>query len=763
MPQTLNGVGTHYYGRKAALERPGTCPACRKPGTLTSYDTRLWFVILFIPIIPLGRKRIIDQCSRCRRHYAAPLAEWEASKRKAMEEGMRKALDRPQDFRAQAELHRTCLQFGEWEKADQIRERLKTEFPNEAQVALHLAFAESYRGNFEEAQRHLERAGELDPSIKQSAAGSELALPRKAAVPLRRKLAAWGLVGALVFIGLSIWDFYLSGHRSVHVVNGLAAPVTLNLPGVPECRVPGRSRVEISLPEGKHTARLGGAASGEIHIEVLSHFMARLFDSRLFVINPGGAAILIVEDTVYAKPGAASEQGSYSVHYGRPSWAFDSIDYPWKPFPPTITSKSESNFHKTRIYQYTDSPLNVFHSLSGDSRTDKALSFAEWAMDVFPEKAALLAAYTELGRQTQKERVLRWLKPRLPQKPVDVGVHRAYHDLSSDPERKALAGEYDALLKAEPGDSKILYLRGRLFPTLREAEAYFDRAIAADPKNTYARYARGYGRASEGRWKEALKDLEQASEEDPENSGFQELLFVVRLGLGQERELEKTLKIQVEKERKSNLFTICRLVSLLAWLGQREEALKWCEEFGRSLPPKDPQSASILSYVKCQAYYAAGDFAALEKESSRGGQTLLSAFQLQSLIEQGRLPEAEGYKSLSDQDPYTSLSLGIAWALQGNPAKAAEWRKKAIDRFERHGAGQGAIARLLSETRAPSLEALLSLDAPPPQKALLLTAFAQAFPDLSPEVRAQASLLNVSVSFPRHLVTRAIAALDGNR
>jgi len=56
MPVTYNGIGTHYYGKKNLEKRPGPCPHCNRAVELTSYDTRLWFVIFFIPVFPLGRK-----------------------------------------------------------------------------------------------------------------------------------------------------------------------------------------------------------------------------------------------------------------------------------------------------------------------------------------------------------------------------------------------------------------------------------------------------------------------------------------------------------------------------------------------------------------------------------------------------------------------------------------------------------------------------------------------------------------------------------
>src|SRR6266478_589740 len=70
MPTTYNGIGTHYYGKKNITKRPGPCPHCNRAVELTSYDTRLWFVIFFIPVFPLGRKRLLAYCPACTRHYA---------------------------------------------------------------------------------------------------------------------------------------------------------------------------------------------------------------------------------------------------------------------------------------------------------------------------------------------------------------------------------------------------------------------------------------------------------------------------------------------------------------------------------------------------------------------------------------------------------------------------------------------------------------------------------------------------------------------
>ena len=78
MPQRINGIGTSYLGKSNVLSRTGECEACRRGAHLTSYDTRLWFTFFFIPVIPLGKKRILDYCASCTTHRAVPLAEWAA-------------------------------------------------------------------------------------------------------------------------------------------------------------------------------------------------------------------------------------------------------------------------------------------------------------------------------------------------------------------------------------------------------------------------------------------------------------------------------------------------------------------------------------------------------------------------------------------------------------------------------------------------------------------------------------------------------------
>ena len=64
MPYTVNGIGTTYYGKKNLKSYQGRCEFCKRDGATQEYETIHWFVVVYVPIIPLGRKQIL-KLSNC--------------------------------------------------------------------------------------------------------------------------------------------------------------------------------------------------------------------------------------------------------------------------------------------------------------------------------------------------------------------------------------------------------------------------------------------------------------------------------------------------------------------------------------------------------------------------------------------------------------------------------------------------------------------------------------------------------------------------
>lgn len=100
MPYTLNGIGTWYYGKRERVEYFGTCSQCTAPGRLASYDTRLYFVIGYIPVLPLQRTHVLDDCPSCKRHLAMTLEGWQQALASAAE--AERAFDREPASREKA-------------------------------------------------------------------------------------------------------------------------------------------------------------------------------------------------------------------------------------------------------------------------------------------------------------------------------------------------------------------------------------------------------------------------------------------------------------------------------------------------------------------------------------------------------------------------------------------------------------------------------------------------------------------------------------
>lgn len=77
MTFTLNGIGTSYFRRRNLKIKAGVCSSCHRNVQLASYDTTKVFVVLFIPMIPLGEYHILDHCPSCTVHRAIPVKDWE--------------------------------------------------------------------------------------------------------------------------------------------------------------------------------------------------------------------------------------------------------------------------------------------------------------------------------------------------------------------------------------------------------------------------------------------------------------------------------------------------------------------------------------------------------------------------------------------------------------------------------------------------------------------------------------------------------------
>lgn len=162
MPYTLNGIGTHYYGRSNASARRGNCASCGKLANLTSYDTRECFCIIFIPIIPLTKYRIIDDCSSCRRHRRMKLEDFNAQLRGDVEPLRAAVAANPRNPEAREALVQQLIAFGLLADAESAARESVNAIPENAALNRQAGQILSMKGNLPDAAAFLERAVHFD-------------------------------------------------------------------------------------------------------------------------------------------------------------------------------------------------------------------------------------------------------------------------------------------------------------------------------------------------------------------------------------------------------------------------------------------------------------------------------------------------------------------------------------------------------------------------------------------------------------------------
>jgi tetratricopeptide (TPR) repeat protein len=158
MPHTINGIGTWYWGKRNILTRDAACEFCGSYRQLSSYDTTLYFTVLYIPLVPLGRKRVVNQCPGCTRHRAIPLKKWEAQKT----ESLMAAISAWQQDKSSAEKAKqamgVAIGFQDMTAFDDVAAAASQQFARDPEMQLFLGEAYDHFGRPEMADACYQRA-----------------------------------------------------------------------------------------------------------------------------------------------------------------------------------------------------------------------------------------------------------------------------------------------------------------------------------------------------------------------------------------------------------------------------------------------------------------------------------------------------------------------------------------------------------------------------------------------------------------------------
>ena len=193
MPHVVNGIGTWYYGKDNAHTTWGVCDSCRSVVDMKSYDTTKYFVIFFVPFFPLGSYRVLEECSRCKKHRLLKQKEWTRLKAESVREVLAELREDHTNEETVIKALETAVAFQDREIFAKVGDTIAAPMVDNHQVQAVLGRANEYFGKYDRAETAFRQSLRVkeDPAVREQLALLLMRTQRPAeAAPLLEHIAA---------------------------------------------------------------------------------------------------------------------------------------------------------------------------------------------------------------------------------------------------------------------------------------------------------------------------------------------------------------------------------------------------------------------------------------------------------------------------------------------------------------------------------------------------------------------------------------------
>lgn len=821
MPTVVNGIGTWYYGKRRIHTLKGTCEFCGSQTDLVSYDTTLFFVVIFVPVIPLGQRRILQQCAVCQKHRVLSLARWEEAKerdgsdlleklrsdphnRDAIMQAIGFALayqdeplfnnvvetlagERTDDAAIQGQLGDAYAYFARWPQAEQayrnslavvdnevFREQLawallKQDRPDEARPYLQHVIDKRKRDSagmvyflvkgYQAQGRHEEALAimdERDQAFPDWAALKEYQQQRKASTRYRGtqkrirsdflqekgktgyREGSWTarlpkIIAALVLLGLlGLYlgsAFWIGQARKVYLVNGTGKDYTVVIAGK-DFNLPPHAAFPVRLPEGDVQVAFKDAKLElpPVQGRIASSFWTRPFVGRTFVINPDQSAIILEEETFYAKINPPTGAPAV-VHFGHAFYDMPAVDYEFQNFPHTIQVRESSQIRKTRVGLATNIDPGMRTGILQGLEQQEQVPFCKRLLRLDPHDTSVL--YWLTGRLSAEES-LKFVETRLDDRPILVEWHRLYQaQMERAHPETDLRPRYRKLLADSNNDPNAMYLLGRIEPDVEAGEKLLRQAAAATPPSGHAFYGLGYRALSEARFGEARQQFEKAIPLLTEQTLARQFLNDALLASGDYDRLLQQLQADTQVPGRK-LHAMMQIIRAHAVRGDKALARQKLAEALQTFPGQE--RAAIEQALQ-------GLLAMCENDVDGYLKAVGNRPAFEAALLRGQLKQAADLAGLAslDSDAFHGLLYLEATRAGAKELAEKEWKALLADLGKR-GRDAQQFAEILSGKAAVKLAFRLSIE--PTSKRVLLAVLAQRQPDQAAALLDLARKLN---------------------
>jgi hypothetical protein len=299
-----------------------------------------------------------------------------------------------------------------------------------------------------------------------------------------RLVVAGGVVAAVLGMGGGL------GQAQIHVYNGLARPVMLQL-GDTRMRLEPASASLMDAPRRDKVRVQARTVEGQ-EIESFDADVSGSF--ARYVYNVAGAAPLVEWTATY---GNGTPRAPRPL--GAPRWTHSTVDHLFTDPPRSISTKGGGGTRDVLSGLGEVSPMEMLHELREDNeRRRLAQVHARW--DPLDSRH-ILTWLTLLQGDPAAAPVL---QARAAEAPDSIAVLRAQQDGASAEARQALCRQIDGRAAAQPQNLNLAYLSARCLPDEAAKDRAFLAGHASHPEHGWFAYAAGYAMAQQGRWSPAV-------------------------------------------------------------------------------------------------------------------------------------------------------------------------------------------------------------------------------------------------------------------
>jgi len=582
----------------------------------------------------------------------------------------------------------------------------------------------------------------------------------------RRTLLLAVMLAAAAAVTIS--SINIASSRVVYVVNGSTEPLRVRVDGGEVFEIAGISHAEVTLPEGIHRWKISHpeAAVAEGDFEFRTGLLRRLNSSPMFILDPARTAVTVWEEARYSAETPATEV-THRLYMGDTFYAFDDIDFRFKPFPGTIKASGDSAT-RTRVASILIEPAQVIGFVASEISSEQQLEFCERHLLLTPRDDELISVYGRYSVQASAyERLYQFMKDGCSRRPLEISWHRRYQSAALRVDKTdELFAEYDELVKQLPGNGAALYLRGRIEPHGPLSEEFFDRSIAADPSNPFPYFAKCHRLLSLARYEEAFHAASKAIELNPDHQEMKNILHRVRLALGEFEELEREQR-KLISESPIEATAHFRLLSILAAQNRVAEMRQAHDEFVLAVNneiPLDPHDL-VVSSDRYLAYCLRDYEKMMELTLKLKNPLSRSNLMLEALVSRGmheELSRSDLVQRPPEQRGFVRLHIAMIRELEGDSEKSRLAIDQALADFRNGSPETKRIAETLDNFDGPNLyENLNAISMSGSERLLVNIAVAsRTHGETRAKFLASCRLLNFSPRFPNHFIARLIELFD---